>query len=573
MLLCMTAIAIVGGYSYFSAKRALMNRTYDQLASVRYLKKKEIESFYRMRINDIELLAADKSLFNPEYSAAEGGIKMSPSVIRMLLADGYFHRLFIYSGRGWFSLPLKEPEKGSPTATSSLPAGLPLADTMTLHKPYISDLVADATGEGWIQYISYCSLSNTHQKVVLILELLSSGIDSIMSDYNPLNGLGKSGEVYLAGSDRYMRSSSRFVPGAILKMRIDTATAHLGFSGQDGTWLMNDYRGIKVLGSFSLLSPPFPAWVVIAEIDKKEVMLPVRAIRNNVIFITVFIALLIFAASWFISVKITGPLVKLRKAALDLGSGNLGTHVIINTNDEIGELAGSFNAMSSQLREKETQLEKERNRRMKAAFDGQDTERQRLSRELHDSIGQSLIAQKLRLESIKSASGGQVPGTLNELIANTDQLVDEVRRISNDLMPAQLNRFGLIPALQQHCDEVSRISMLEINFEATGEFEPMSRKARIYLFRIVQEALTNIVKHSAATTASIELSRTRDFLFLSISDNGKGFVAAGECPGNGLNNMRERTHLLSGSFSILSGEGAGCIIEIKIPMKYEQRPG
>ena len=280
---------------------------------------------------------------------------------------------------------------------------------------------------------------------------------------------------------------------------------------------------------------------------------------------SVFIVLMVFLATWLISKKITGPLIMLQKAAQELGTGRLGTKVEVVTNDEIGELAHSFNQMSEQLREKEVLLQYERALRMRAAFDGQDTERQRLSRELHDGLGQSLIAQKLRLESLKRSSTGKANLLIEEMEKCSDKLVDDVRRISNDLMPAQLTQFGIAPALRQQCSEVSRYSGIEVSFDSIGNFDAMCRKTKIYLFRIIQEALNNIVKHSAANSAVVEIAKTRENYFLSISDDGKGFITQNALPGNGLNNMRERTLLLGGSFSITSTSGIGTTIEIQIP--------
>jgi len=241
--------------------------------------------------------------------------------------------------------------------------------------------------------------------------------------------------------------------------------------------------------------------------------------------------------------------------------------VEVLTNDEIGELAGSFNQMSEQLREKDLLLQNERARRMRAAFDGQDTERQRLSRELHDGIGQSLIAQKLRLESVNLSESGKPSGLLDEMKDCSDKLVEEVRRISNDLMPAQLMQFGIVPALKQHCNEISRLSGINVTFEATGSFENMRRKAKTYLFRIIQEALSNLVRHAESKSAAVEIIQTRENIFVSISDSGKGFDTEMQSPGNGLNNMRERTFLLGGTFSITSLPGKGTTIEIQIPSK------
>lgn len=570
MFLSIGAIAIVGGYSYLSARKAQMARTYDQLASVRYLKKKEIEAFYADRINDINSVANDPAL---QYFLYKKDNKsqpaISPSLLKIINTNGFYSGILLFNNGFLLSSGISpESHFSAQIVGRNLGIDSLLSLAVKNDKPFISDLMQDVKGDAWFQLIiAPCATIECTSSAVVALKLTTSAIDSIMLDTNPLNGLGKSGEAYLAGKDRFLRSSSRFIDNSIFTSRIDASTAGLAFNGSSGSWLLNDYRGVEVLGSFAKLSYPCPEWAVIAEIDMHEAMIPIISIRNNIIFSSVFISLIVFFSTWLISRKISMPIIRLQKAAQELGRGNLGTQVEVVSRDEIGELARSFNLMSEQLREKEVLLQNERTRRMRAAFDGQDIERQRLSRELHDGIGQSLIAQKLRLESFKLPESGKGLDLLDEMKDCSDKLVDEVRRISNDLMPAQLTQFGIVPALRQHCDEISRLSGIEVSFNATGNFETMRRKPKTYLFRITQEALNNIVKHSESKKAAVEIVQTKDHIFLSISDNGKGFDAEKPCSGNGMNNMRERTLLLGGTFSITSQTGNGTTIEIQIPSK------
>ena len=570
VLLSMGAIAIVGIYSYWSVREAQMARTYDQLASVSYLKKKQVEAFYTERIAEVKALAKDSSLkylFNETSNPLFNRRSNSSVLLNYINAHGYYSHVYLFRDGEIFTF---FPQSGAFIQKKSSWKDATIDSlfraSVTTGKPVISDLLRLDTASGRIQLvIAPLILQHQDQTDAIALELNTTALDRIMLDNNPQNGLGKSGEAYLAGKDRYLRSSSRFIPNSIFSVLIDTSTTRKAFSGDEGFWLLNDYRGVEVLGSYSHLSPPFPAWAVIAEIDQHEAMAPIFSIRSNIMFLSVFIALIVFIATWIISRKITGPLIKLQKAAMELGNGKLGTLVEIETNDEIGELARSFNLMSEQLREKEELLQHERVRRMRAAFDGQDTERQRLSRELHDGLGQSLIAQKLRLESLKLPETSETAALLSEMKQCSDNLVEDVRRISNDLMPAQLTQFGIIPALRQHCDEVSRYSGIEVTFDSTGNFDSMRRKTKTYLFRIVQEALNNMAKHAKSRSAVVEIVKTREHYFLSISDEGKGFDTEKPSPGNGLNNMRERTILLGGIFSITSQTGQGTTIEIQIP--------
>lgn len=570
VLLSMGAIAIVGIYSYISARKAQMARTYDQLASVRYLKKKQVESFYADRIAEVQALAAHNahSLLSGDVAYTIISEKANPpALLSSINSHNYYNRLFLFRNGSRISSGVLhgcDAPKHSPKTDATIDSLL--RDVVAYGKPVISDLMKWDTTAGWFQLIIVpVAAKNPDQSGALAVELSTRALDGIMLDNNPHNGLGNSGEAYLAGRDRLLRSSSRFIPNSIFRILIDTSTVRLAFSGKDGNWLLNDYRGVEVLGSFSQLSPPCPDWAIIAEIDMHEAMVPIFTIRNNIMFISVFIALIVLFATWLISKKITLPLIKLQRAALELGKGNLGTQVEAVSNDEIGELARSFNLMSEQLSEKEVLLKNERARRMRAAFDGQDTERQRLSRELHDGLGQSLIAQKLRLEALKLPLTGRTAILLDEMTQCSDKLVDDVRRISNDLMPAQLTQFGIVPALRQHCDEVTSYSGVEVSFDCTGDFDTMRRKTKIYLFRIIQEALNNIVKHAESKSAVVEIAKTREHYFLSISDDGIGFDTGKPCTGNGLNNIRERTLLLGGTFSITSQPGNGTTIEIQIP--------
>ena len=572
MLLSMGAISIVGGYSYMSARRAQMARTYDQLASVRYLKKKEIEAFYADRISDVKSLAGNPDLqhfFSAKQNYESSQKAVSEALPGNINSHGIYSGLLLFGNGKILSSEIPPVNHFTEQAVSKNREINSLFQTSIKQgKPVISDLMQCDSGKGWFQLIILpVMMQDCTQHCAVAMKLTTTAIDRIMLDTSQLNGLGKSGEAYLAGKDRFLRSSSRFTGNSIFKARIDASTVRRAFDGSNGHWLLNDYRGVEVLGSFAQLSTPCPHWAVIAEIDMHEAMVPIISIRNNILFISVFIVLIAFCATWLLSRKISGPLVKLQKAVQELGKGRLGMQVEVLTNDEIGELAGSFNQMSEQLREKDLLLQNERARRMRAAFDGQDTERQRLSRELHDGIGQSLIAQKLRLESVNLSESGKHSGLLDEMKDCSDKLVEEVRRISNDLMPAQLMQFGIVPALKQHCNEISRLSGINVTFEATGSFENMRRKAKTYLFRIIQEALSNLVRHAESKSAAVEIIQTRENIFVSISDSGKGFDTEMQSPGNGLNNMRERTFLLGGTFSITSLPGKGTTIEIQIPSK------
>jgi len=219
-------------------------------------------------------------------------------------------------------------------------------------------------------------------------------------------------------------------------------------------------------------------------------------------------------------------------------------------------------------RGKGAERQQERYRRMRSIFDGEEMERQRLSRELHDGIGQSLIAIKLRLENILYEDEREIRNSIRELRNYFDQVIDEVRRISNNLMPSVLELFSLPIAFHNLFRETGEHSGLKIHFESRGNFDDLDKTFKTYIYRLMQEALHNIVKHAAAHEVVVSLFRTDDLLTLAIRDDGKGFSPekVGMEGGNGIHNMRERAALLKGRIDIRSAPLKGTTITLNIPL-------
>lgn len=204
----------------------------------------------------------------------------------------------------------------------------------------------------------------------------------------------------------------------------------------------------------------------------------------------------------------------------------------------------------------------------------QEDEKQKISRELHDSIGQILTSIKLNLELIKEDRYGT--GSRLEKIKDISKLIEnamyEIKEISYRLKPRILDDFGLEPSLKALCNEISRKSNIKGTFQAyklNGRFAPEVETA---LYRISQEALNNIVKHSGASEFSMQLVKHSHLLRMIIEDDGIGFnlekIKQNPAKKNsiGLINMSERAYSLNGKCIIDSSEGAGTEIIIEIPL-------
>lgn len=229
----------------------------------------------------------------------------------------------------------------------------------------------------------------------------------------------------------------------------------------------------------------------------------------------------------------------------------------------------SLAEVSARMNRQQQELQEERTNRLRSVIDGQDQERQRLSRELHDGIGQSLIAIKLQLEHAEEMGHSQMRASIDVSKGMIDQTIDEVRRVTNALLPAALNEFGLITALRARCEEMANHAGLKINFENYGSIDRLDNKSKTYLYRIAQEAITNTIKHARATELSISISRQDADVLMVVSDNGKGFIfdPVSFAHRNGLQNIRERVTLLDGTFDLLSSPGEGTTLKISIPYK------
>jgi len=195
--------------------------------------------------------------------------------------------------------------------------------------------------------------------------------------------------------------------------------------------------------------------------------------------------------------------------------------------------------------------------------ESQEEERARLSRDLHDGISQWLVSIKLQIEAgmIRLASGkpGQQQAAQAVFEHAADQLSNvmaEVRRISHNLRPAILDDLGLAAALQHLAKEYTLSSGTPVHFEASGCTDALPDVANTVLFRLAQEALTNIERHAGASSIHITLAGEADGVTLRIRDNGHGFDAEGIAlhpkRGIGLRNMMERMDAIGGRFEILS---------------------
>jgi signal transduction histidine kinase len=202
----------------------------------------------------------------------------------------------------------------------------------------------------------------------------------------------------------------------------------------------------------------------------------------------------------------------------------------------------------------------------------QEDERTAISRELHDEVGQSLSALLIGLSNLSAAIPPSALGEMQRHVAGIRDLAQNcvrvVRNMALLLRPSMLDDFGLGPALEWQAREVSRSTSIQVNVAMDGVSDSLPEEHKTCIYRVVQEALHNCVRHSGAKTVRITVKQRADDIYVLIQDDGRGFQPDVE-KGLGLVGMQERVNHLGGAFRIDSAVGRGTLLAITLPFSHE----
>jgi signal transduction histidine kinase len=200
-------------------------------------------------------------------------------------------------------------------------------------------------------------------------------------------------------------------------------------------------------------------------------------------------------------------------------------------------------------------------------IEAQEQERARIGRELHDDINQRLAMLALELENIK-ADPTEMQQRMPELLKQATEISTEVQALSHELHPSKLEYLGIVGGIRSWCREFGERQGFEINYK-TDVARTISPEVGVTLFRILQEALHNAVKHSGVKRIEVQLLERPNGVHLTISDAGKGFdiLAARRSKGLGLTSMEERVRLVNGTIAIESKPMVGTTIHVHVPFK------
>jgi two-component system NarL family sensor kinase len=442
------------------------------------------------------------------------------------------------------------------------------------------------------------------------------GIDTVFVrvylDYDVLKdilkertGMGATGESYLVGPNYRMMSESIFFPDSLPQLiPCKTVGATRAFQGQTGVEVYPDYRDVPIIGVYRLVDYYGIKMALLTEIDLEEAMSPIKDIRARMIELLLVILLFSLLGSTLLAEWLQRPVRRLKAIADKLTLGELPensqhpefivefsaimqsmnklvealrstvqfanyigkgkmneTYVSLGEKDELGKAIMSMRDQLIILDKEKTRLERQSK---KILLEGQEKERARIARDLHDGLGAMLTTMKLRLGHELNET------TKEELTALLDDAISEARNLSRNLMPAVLMDFGLFDALAQLAQSTQKNAGITVNyiFESEHQKSRLKKSRQVYVYRIAQEAINNALKHADCTEIQLSITEFDDQLNVYIKDNGKGLAdgSVSESQGLGFKNIKERTELLNGEL-ILESDNRGTIVEVNIPIE------
>ncbi|MFV2058212.1 MAG: histidine kinase [Thiohalomonadales bacterium] len=372
----------------------------------------------------------------------------------------------------------------------------------------------------------------------------------------------------------------------------DNTAGTVRYTNNEGIEVLTGYSDMREFGQNSALD-----WSVITLTPIDDIIQPAQETRAVLIYIGILLATIAVIIAYWFARSITLPLQRTVIIAQEIRQGDYSHRLEASIGGEIGLLADAINDMADKVEERtaeivtrnekltseivERKLAQDRLKRLShKTVRLQEEERRRVARELHDGINQLLVSVKFKLESFeqKLSNGSEKSiKDINLAVIFLDEAIAEVRRVSHALRPSVLDDLGLSPAINNlagQFQERNQIDMELEGIEANTESIRLPADVETAMYRIVQEALTNIEKHATANKVSIHMTHTEANVTIRIEDDGEGFSLqkamrkTRSTQSMGLRNMRERIELLQGTFYIHSDIGKGTFLEIQAPLNF-----
>jgi signal transduction histidine kinase len=313
-------------------------------------------------------------------------------------------------------------------------------------------------------------------------------------------------------------------------------------------------------------------WGLVIQEPWSEVVAPARiSLQPIILALLGGVALVAIIVSWGAQ-RVIRPIADLAARSRRVASGDYGAPVSPSAIRELRDLGSDFNRMVNQIARYQAGLRQY----VAAVTHTQEEERKRVARDLHDDTIQSLIAIGQRVELAREAISDDPEDAkeqLRELRKMVTSTIDNVRQTSRDLRPTVLEDLGMVAALQYLANELARQDTIGVSLNVEGSTDDLPPGMEVAIYRIVQEALTNIRKHADALHARVDAQFLADQIIVTVQDDGVGFIMPEEASellnmgGLGLMGLRERAQLFGGQMSIISHSGRGTTVRVVLPRK------
>jgi signal transduction histidine kinase len=390
-------------------------------------------------------------------------------------------------------------------------------------------------------------------------------------------------EVLGVGSDEVPGAQSYHYPAIRSLMASGSGAALLHEPGPSDAFERHVMAVVPLAGS--------PFYVVLEQPVDVALALPIQIRQQLVLAIALgFLASLVVA--WITTRHVVKPTEQLTRAAERMADGDLASPISVAAQDEVGQLAESLEAMRRRLRVAHEAVETtnkgleirvaERTERLgqvlRQTISAQEDERRRLARELHDETAQTIAALSIALDRARDGLDGAGPEAISQIGQAkqlSSRLLAETRRLILGLRPTVLDDMGLLPAIRWYADNYLGDKGIDVRVEAAVAAERLPAHIEVALFRIVQEALTNVAKHSHAGLVEVRLTHDEGTITVTVADDGSGFDVAqaldrvGPADSVGLLGMQERARLLGGGLEIRSRDGGGTVVRVEVPLSDE----
>ena len=258
--------------------------------------------------------------------------------------------------------------------------------------------------------------------------------------------------------------------------------------------------------------------------------------------------------------RVVGPVQRLTARARNVDLADpMPPTVDTDPNSEAGELARTFSEML-------VRLQAERREATGRVLAAQESERLRIAQELHDQVGQELTAALLLLSRLQTRAPDELEPAVLEVQNSIRASLEDVRRIAIELRPEALEDLGLESALAVLCDRFAQQSGLDVSYRIDDPLPKLSPQTELVIYRVAQEALTNVARHSGSNWAELSLEPGEREIVLTVRDRGKG-LNNGHAPGSGMRGMRERAALVGAGLEIDNASpGPGAEVRLRVPI-------